>query len=181
MPMPALALETHRLGRSATTASRPIKHRDQPAASARATSDSSYRSTRRPRTSDDTHQPSTGLLHPSVFQHISTPRTPTDTPRTPSVVQAIPKETKQVSWQQRVFIVDLQRFNTLMMSPTTTAKEVIDALEAQGQLANWAGVGGWMLFEVSQDFGMGECHSRWQSCPFFVDTVMHYRETNPAF
>jgi len=31
---------------------------------------------------------------------------------------------------------------------------VIDALETQGQLANWAGVGGWMLFEVSQDFGM---------------------------
>jgi hypothetical protein len=46
-----------------------------------------------------------------------------------------------------------------MMSPTTTAKDVIDALEAQGQLANWAGIGGWMLFEVSQDFGMGGCHS----------------------
>ncbi|KAI0304454.1 hypothetical protein B0F90DRAFT_1809275 [Multifurca ochricompacta] len=63
-------------------------------------------------------------------------------------------ETKQVSWQQRVFIVDLQRFNTLLMTPATTAKEVIDVLEAQGQLANWAGMGGWMLFEVSQDFGM---------------------------
>jgi hypothetical protein len=61
--------------------------------------------------------------------------------------------------------MDLQRFNTLMMSPTTTAKEVIDALEAQGQLANWAGVGGWMLFEVSQDFGMGECHSRLAKLP----------------
>jgi hypothetical protein len=83
---------------------------------------------------------------------------------TPSITQAVPKETRQVSWQQRIFIVDLQRFNTLMMSPTTTAEEVIDALEAQGQLANWAGVGGWMLFEVSQDFGMGGCHFIWQSC-----------------
>jgi hypothetical protein len=165
MPMPALDLETHRLGRSATTASRPVKQRDQPAASTRVTSDSSYRPTRRPRTSDDAHQSSTGLLHPSVFRRISTPRTPTDIPKTPSIVQAVPKETKQVSWQQRVFIVDLQRFNTLMMSPTTTAKEVIDALEAQGQLANWAGVGGWMLFEVSQDFGMGECHSRLAKLP----------------
>jgi len=100
-----------------------------------------------------------------VFQRIATPRTPTDIPITPLIVQAVPKETKQVSWQQRVFIVDLQRFNTLLMSPTTTAKEVIDALEAQGQLANWAGVGGWMLFEVSQDFGMGECHSRLAKLP----------------
>lgn len=164
MPMPALALETGRLGRSATTASRPVKQRDQPT-SARGTSDLSYRSTRRPRTSDDVHQPSTGLLHPSVFQRISTPRTPSDSPKTPSIVQALPKETKQVSWQQRVFVVDLQRFNTLMMSPTTTAKEVIEALEAQGQLANWAGVGGWMLYEVSQDFGMGECHSRLAKLP----------------
>jgi hypothetical protein len=179
-PMPALALETHRLGRSATTASRPVKQRDQPEVSARATSDS-YRSTRRPRTSDDAHQPSTPLLHPSVFQRIGTPRTPTDIPSTPMIVQAVPKETKQVSWQQRVFIVDLQRFNTLMMSPTTTAKEVIDALETQGQLANWAGVGGWMLFEVSQDFGMGECHSRLACCPLLADTVTHCRETNPAF
>ena len=157
MPMPALTLETHRLGRSATTASRPVKQRDQPEASAR--------STRRPRTSDDAHQPSTALIHPSVFQRIASPRTPTDIPSPPSIVQAVPKETKQVSWQQRVFIVDLQRFNTLMMSPTTTAKEVMDTLESQGQLANWAGVGGWMLFEVSQDFGMGECYSRLAKLP----------------
>jgi hypothetical protein len=160
MPMPPLAFETHRLGRSATTASRPVKLLDQPEIPARATSDSSHKSTRRPRTSDDIRQPSTVPLPPSVFQRIATPRTPSDISSTPPIAQAVPKETKQVSWQQRVFIVDLQRFNTLMMSPTTTAKEVLDTLEAQGQLANWAGVGGWMLFEVSQDFGMGGCHSR---------------------
>jgi hypothetical protein len=71
----------------------------------------------------------------------------------------VSRETKQVSWQQRIFIVDLQRFNAVVMNPTTTAGEVIGVLEAQGQLANWVGVGGWMLFEVSQDFGMGECYS----------------------
>jgi hypothetical protein len=158
-PMPPLALATHQLGRSATTASRPVKQRDQPESSFRATSGS-----RRPRTSDDGHQPPAAPHHPSVFQRITTPRTPTDVLGTPSITQAVPKETRQVSWQQRIFIVDLQRFNTLMMSPTTTAEEVIDALEAQGQLANWAGVGGWMLFEVSQDFGMGGCHFIWQSC-----------------
>ncbi len=176
MPMPPITLETHRLGRSATTASRPIKQRDQPEASARA------RSTRRPRTSDDAHhQPSTALLHPSVFRRVSTSRTPTDISSTPLIAQAVPKEMKQVSWQQRVFVMDLQRFNTLMMNPTTTAREVIDTLEAQGQLANWAGVGGWMLFEVSQDFGMGGCHSRLTKLPYLADTVIHCRETNPAF
>jgi hypothetical protein len=157
-PMPPLALATNQLGRSATTASRPVKQRDQPETSIRATS-----GPRRPRTSDDAHQPSAAPHHPSVFQRITAPRAPADVPGTPSITQAVPKETKQVSWQQRIFIVDLQRFNTLMMSPTTTAKEVIDALEAQGQLANWAGVGGWMVFEVSQDFGMGGCHFVWQS------------------
>jgi uncharacterized protein YndB with AHSA1/START domain len=63
--------------------------------------------------------------------------------------------------------MDLQRFNTLMMSPTTTAKDVMDALEAQGQLANWAGAGGWMLFEVSQDFGMGGSRSAWTKLFYF--------------
>jgi len=81
-----------------------------------------------------------------------------DTSDPSSRSQVISKDTKQVSWQQRVFIVDLQRFNTLTMNSSTTAKEVTDVLERQGQLANWAGVGGWMLFEVSQDFGMGEPH-----------------------
>jgi len=92
-----------------------------------------------------------------VFQRVFAPSA--DTPDPSSHSQVISKESKQVSWQQRVFVVDLQRFNTVTMSPSTTAKEVIDVLERQGQLANWVGVGGWMLFEVSQDFGMGEPYS----------------------
>ncbi|KAH9980309.1 hypothetical protein BGW80DRAFT_1434916 [Lactifluus volemus] len=51
--------------------------------------------------------------------------------------------------------MDLQRFNTVVMNPMTTARDVIDVLEAQGQLtAGRADVSGWMLFEVFQDFGM---------------------------
>ncbi|KAH9080576.1 hypothetical protein EDB83DRAFT_2340192 [Lactarius deliciosus] len=138
-----------RPSRSATTVSRPTKQHDPFEASRSAPS--AHKSSRRPQTSDG-HGSSTTLFNSSVFQRVST--TAADTPDPSSHSQVVSKETKQVSWQQRVFVVDLQRFNTLTMSPSTTAKEVIDALERQGQLANWVGVGGWMLFEVSQDFGM---------------------------
>ncbi|KAH9969561.1 hypothetical protein BC827DRAFT_1160938 [Russula dissimulans] len=157
MPLPPLAGDAGRLGRSATTASRPVKQRDPFEIPPRTTPGSLPRSTRRPRTSDDTNQPSVAPLHPPVFQHAShasVSRTPVDAPDPSPLPPGPPKEIRQVSWQQRVFIVDLQRFNTIMMSPMTTAKDVIDALEAQGQLSNWVGIGGWMLFEVSQDFGM---------------------------
>lgn len=155
-PMPSLAHDMHRLGRSATTAS----HRGrQHETSARATLESRSKSTRRPQTSDGAQRPSMAPLVTSVFQHVAAPHTPADTADSSPLTPSVPRETRNVSWQQRVFIVDLQRFNALMMTPTTTAKDVIDTLEAQGQLANWAGVGGWMLFEVSQDFGMGWCHS----------------------
>jgi hypothetical protein len=152
MPMPSLGHGTHRLGRSATTVSRRVKQPDQPEIPAHATPHSKSKSTRRPRTSDGSQQPSAAPL--------STSATAADVLDATPLTLTIPRETRQVSWQQRVFIMDLQRFNTIMMSPTTTAKDVIDTLETQGQLANWAGVGGWMLFEVSQDFGMGWCRFR---------------------
>ncbi|KAI9443185.1 hypothetical protein H4582DRAFT_1922996 [Lactarius indigo] len=149
VPVPPLTHDMYRLGRSATTLSRPTKQRDPFEASRSAPS--AHKSSRRPQTSDG-HGSSTAPFNSSVFQRVST--TSADTPNPSSHSQVISKETKQFSWQQRVFVVDLQRFNTLTMSPSTTAKEVIDVLERQGQLANWVGVGGWMLFEVSQDFGM---------------------------
>jgi len=155
VPVPSLAHDTHRLGRSYTTASHRVGQHDQPEISARATLGSRSKSARRPRTSDGPPQPTVAPLTTSVFQHVTVPRTPADTPDSSPLTPSVPRETRQVSWQQRIFIVDLQRFNTLMMTPTTTAKDVIDTLEAQGQLANWVGIGGWMLFEVSQDFGMG--------------------------
>lgn len=155
VPVPSLAHDMHRLGRSATTSSHRVRQHDQLEISARATPGSRSKSTRRPQTSDGAQQPTVAPLTASVFQHVTVPRTPADTLDSSPLTPSVPRETRQISWQQRIFIVDLQRFNTLMMTPTTTAKDVIDTLEAQGQLANWVGVGGWMLFEVSQDFGMG--------------------------
>ena len=152
VPMPPLTPDMYRIGRSATTASRPTKLHDPFETSL--SPPSAHKPSRRPQTSDGAHGPSTTPFNFSVFQRAAAPST--DAPDSSPLPQVISKEVRQVSWQQRIFVVDLQRFNTLTISPSTTAKEVIDALEGQGQLANWAGVGGWMLFEVSQDFGMGE-------------------------
>ena len=152
VPVPPLTHDMYRIGRSATTASRPTKLHDPFETSLSVPS--AHKSSRRPQTSDGAHGPSATPFNFSVFQRVPTQSTDTVDPSSHS--QVISKEAKQVSWQQRIFVVDLQRFNALTMTPSTTAKEVIDALEGQGQLANWAGVGGWMLFEVSQDFGMGE-------------------------
>jgi hypothetical protein len=179
MPMPPLAHDAHLLGRRATTTPRPVNQHDRSESSHHASPDSQHRSIRRPQTSDGARQPAAVPFHPSVFQQVTALHTPSDVPA--PVTQAAPRDTKQVSWQQRVFIVDLQRFFTLIMSPMTTAKDVLDTLEKQGQLANWAGVGGWMLFEVSQDFGMGWCYLRFTISPCPTDMLIHCRETNPEF
>jgi hypothetical protein len=40
---------------------------------------------------------------------------------------------------------------------STTAGDVIEMIEAEGSFKDFAGIngGGWMVFEVAQDFGMG--------------------------
>jgi hypothetical protein len=58
--------------------------------------------------------------------------------------------------QQRIFIGDMQRFNTVEISPSTNGGDVIEMVEAQGSLKGWVGVGNWMVWEFAQDFGMGE-------------------------
>ncbi|KAJ7625333.1 hypothetical protein DFH06DRAFT_1008004 [Mycena polygramma] len=54
----------------------------------------------------------------------------------------------------RVFVGDMQRFNMIDIGPTTSAKHVLAMVEEQGSLKGWVGTGGWMVFEVAQDFGM---------------------------
>jgi hypothetical protein len=54
--------------------------------------------------------------------------------------------------QQRVFIGDMQRFNTVEITPNTNAGDVIALIASQGSLDNTAA---WMLFELANDFGMG--------------------------
>jgi hypothetical protein len=57
--------------------------------------------------------------------------------------------------QQRVFVGDMQRFKMVEIGTSTTAGDVVEMIEAEGSLTGFAGSGGWMVFEVAQDFGMG--------------------------
>ncbi|KAJ7367192.1 hypothetical protein DFH08DRAFT_678460 [Mycena albidolilacea] len=54
----------------------------------------------------------------------------------------------------RVFVGDMQRFNMVDIGPATSAKQVLAMVEEQGTLKGWVGTGGWMVWEVAQDFGM---------------------------
>ncbi|KAI0251975.1 hypothetical protein BJV78DRAFT_1206062 [Lactifluus subvellereus] len=153
LPVHLPSHDASRLGRSATTASRPVGRHDQSETSAHVTPGSLSKSSRHLRASEDAHQQLTAPTQ-SGSQRVSVQHISTDVSDPPPSLPAVSREPKQISWQQRIFIVDLQRFNTVVMNPTTTAREVIGVLETQGQLANWVGAGGWMLFEVSQDFGM---------------------------
>ena len=57
--------------------------------------------------------------------------------------------------QQRVFIGNMQRFNMVEIGASTTAGDIIKMIEAEGTFKEYSGSGGWMVFEVAQDFGMG--------------------------
>ena len=59
--------------------------------------------------------------------------------------------------QLRVFLGSLQRFNMVEVGPDTTAKDVLATLEKQGEIRREAG---WMVWEICQDFGVGEFLSR---------------------
>lgn len=63
------------------------------------------------------------------------------------------------TYKQPIFIHSLQHHRTADIGPTTNAGELIASWEAEGILDGWAGLGGWMIWEVAQDFGMGEQYS----------------------
>ncbi|KAF5389246.1 hypothetical protein D9757_003424 [Collybiopsis confluens] len=89
-----------------------------------------------------------GTLRTSIEPARSTPL--------PAPAEVIPRQnnTKVTLIQQRVFIGDRQRFVVIEISPSTSAGDVIHMVESQGALKEWRGSGGWMLFEIAQDFGM---------------------------
>lgn len=58
------------------------------------------------------------------------------------------------SSQMRIFIGDFQRFNMVEVGPETTARDVLVMIEKQGEIRRESG--GWMVWEICQDFGMGE-------------------------
>jgi hypothetical protein len=69
------------------------------------------------------------------------------------------KQKSGETWQQRVFLGDMQRSTIVEIGAATTAQDIIDAVESRGELGPYdpsnAGGKGWMLFEMAQDFGMG--------------------------
>ena len=71
--------------------------------------------------------------------------------------------------QQRVFIGNMQRFNMVEINESTTAGDIIEMIEAEGSFTDIAGIGGWMVFEIAQDFGMGTYFFFYPS--FIVTTV----------
>jgi hypothetical protein len=66
--------------------------------------------------------------------------------------------------QQRVFVGDLQRFSIVEIGQSTKARDVIAMIDEKGELPREAKAGGWMLFELSNDFGMGESLDSIFSC-----------------
>lgn len=61
-------------------------------------------------------------------------------------------------WQQRIFVGNMQKYVVVEIGPSTNAAEILQIVDSQGALDDGAGSGGWMLWEVAQDFGMG----KWQ-------------------
>jgi hypothetical protein len=115
---------------------------------------------------DDQHHRSLVKASPADPSPSRSSKTPVDTQRTsrpntsagrlqsPALASAASNPAVVVT-QQRIFVGDMQRFNMVEITATTNAGNVIEMIEAQGSLAGWAGNGGWMLWEVAQDFGMG--------------------------
>lgn len=115
---------------------------------------------------DDQHHRSIVKASPADPPPSRSSKTPADAPRTsrpstsagrlqsPALASAASNPTAVVT-QQRIFVGDMQRFNMVEITATTNAGNVIEMIEAQGSLAGSIGNGGWMLWEVAQDFGMG--------------------------
>ena len=76
-------------------------------------------------------------------------------PSVSSPADPLPMMKQELVVQQRVFIGNMQRFNMVEIGASTTAGDIIEVIKAEGKFKDVAGSGGWMVFEVAQDFGMG--------------------------
>lgn len=98
------------------------------------------------------------LERPRVSLDHGSSRPPTSTPAPPQApqppAQSQGMKARETLWQQRVFIGTMQRFCLVEIGSNTSAGEVLRIVESQGALEA-GGIGGWMLWELSQDFGMG--------------------------
>lgn len=110
------------------------------------------------RTSYEEHRKLT-KSHPEQKATTST-RTSAEGERLPRTSNQHPPPPIGANWsplvtQQRVFVGNLQQFHMVEIGPGTAAGDVVALMESQGALVGWAGMGGWMVFEIAQDFGMG--------------------------
>lgn len=109
------------------------------------------------RISEDKRRPPGSLSRPSVDRESNTSnqrvaqRLPLPAPP-PASTSTSPLQPPKVSViQQRIFIGDMQRFNTVEITSNTTAGDVVKLMASQGILDK---SGSWMLFELAQDYGM---------------------------
>ncbi|KAF9525902.1 hypothetical protein CPB83DRAFT_771255 [Crepidotus variabilis] len=101
------------------------------------------------------------VLKKSFESRLASTRTSTeveqDRHRRPSVshasVNPISEQTESAT-KQRVFIHSLQHFHSVGIGSSTSAGDLIAVCEKEGVLDGWAGIGSWMVWEISQDFGM---------------------------
>ncbi|KAH6888862.1 hypothetical protein BKA70DRAFT_1442925 [Coprinopsis sp. MPI-PUGE-AT-0042] len=99
-------------------------------------------------------KPHTTSGRPSMENERPLTSRPSTSTRAPPVPLSASAVDKAVVVQQRVFIGDMQKFNMVEISSSTTAGDVIELLDEQGALKGIIGTGGWMVWEVAQDFGM---------------------------
>jgi hypothetical protein len=61
--------------------------------------------------------------------------------------------------EQRIFIETKQKYCKVKIGMTTHARDILDTVAATGQLkgpnADERAIGGWMVYEVANDFGLG--------------------------
>lgn len=144
-----------KIGRSSTSA-RPRRHEESPVGASR--SNRASEETRRPSIGGShTGRPS-GEIDAGGLQRNNTrpPMPPLPAAEVLNIMAHTPAPKIQMT-QQRIFIEDKQRYQMVEVSASTNAGEVVEMVDSQASLNKLgAGVGGWMLWEVAQDFGMGE-------------------------
>jgi hypothetical protein len=87
--------------------------------------------------------------HGRVFQRPPVPPLP------PSAASVPPGPQSPVALQ-RVFIGNKERFNMVEINSITSAQDVLNVIGGQGQLENLEGSGASIVWEIAQDFGMGQ-------------------------
>lgn len=110
--------------------------------------------TLRARTSSDDHRDGGRrvLVKPQVGSKVSSPHDLERLQQEPPVGEA----EGVITSGHRIFVHSTQHSRLVDIRPDTSAGDLITSLETEGALDGWAGVGGWMVWEVAQDFGMGK-------------------------